>query len=109
MPPAGSSEEQFALISAAGSGNNTVVAAVAAKRIRVIGLCMVAAAAVVARFESDADGTALTGAMSMIVGVPIEAYNPAGLFETDVANELLNLELGGAVQVSGFLTYLLID
>jgi len=109
VPPLGASEEQFALISGATSGNNTVVAAVAGKRIRVIGLLMVAAGAVVARFESDADGTALTGAMSMIAGVPIEASNPAGLFETDVANELLNLELDDAVQVSGFLTYLLID
>ena len=83
MPPAGSSEEQFALISGATSGNNTIVAAVTDKRIRVIGLCMVAAAAVVARFESDADGTALTGAISMITGVPITAYNPAGLFERE--------------------------
>lgn len=109
MPPRGSSEEQFALISAAGSGNNTVVAAVATKRIRVVGLHMVAAAAVVARFESAASGTPLTGIMSMVVGVPHTAYNPLGLFEQDVVNELLNLELSGAVQVSGFLTYLLID
>ena len=109
MPPTGSSEEQFALISAAGSGDNTVVAAVTGKRMRIIGIHMVAAAAVVARFESAAGGTALTGAMSMIVGVPFTAYNPLGLFEQDVVSELLNLELGGAVQVSGWLTYLLID
>ena len=109
MPPQGSSEEQFALISAAGSGDNTIVAAVTGKRIRVIGLFMVAAGAVVARFESAAGGTALTGAMSMITGVPISVYNPLGLFEQDVVSELLNLELGAAVQVSGFLTYLLID
>ncbi len=109
MPPPGSSEEQFALISGATSGNNTVLAAVTGKRIRVIGLCMVAAATVTARFESAADGTALTGVMTMITGVPITAYDPLGLFEQDVVSELLNLELGGAVQVSGFLTYLLID
>ena len=109
MPPAGSSEEQFALISAAGSGDNTVLAAVTDKRIRVIGLCMVAAGAVIARFESATGGTALTGIMSMITGVPISAYNPLGLFEQDVVSELLNLELSDGVQVSGFLTYLLID
>ena len=109
MPPQGSSEEQFALISGATSGNNTVVDAVTGKRIRVIGLFMVAAGAVVARFESAAGGTPLTGAMSMITGVPISAYNPLGLFEQDVVSELLNLELGAAVQVSGFLTNLLID
>lgn len=107
MPPL--SEEQFALISATLSPDNTLIAAVAGKRIRVVGLLMVAAAAVVARFESDTGGTALTGAMSMIVGVPIQLYNPLGLFETDVANELLNLELSGAVQVSGFATYHLIN
>ena len=103
------SEEQFVLISAALSPDNTLIAAVTGKRIRVVGLLMVAAAAVVARFESDTGGTALTGAMSMIAGVPIQLYNPLGLFEQDVVSELLNLELSGAVQVAGFLTYLLID
>ncbi len=103
------SEPQHALISGATSGNNTLVAAVTGKRIRVLSYFMVAAAAVVARFESDADGTALTGVMSMIAGVPHSAHDPTGLFETDVAAELLNMELGGAVQVSGFLTYVLTD
>jgi len=107
MPPA--SEEQFALISAALSPDNTLIAAVASKRIRVVGLLMVAAGAVVARFESDTGGTALTGAMSLITGTPIQLYNPLGLFETDVANELLNLELSAAVLVAGFMTYHLID
>ncbi len=109
MPPQGQSNELFKLISAATNPNNTIVAATAAKRIRVIGIHMVAAGAVVARFESAAGGTALTGVMSMITGVPFTAYNPLGLFEQDVVNELLNLELGGAVQVSGWLTYQLID
>ena len=109
MPPQGASAELFAIISAASSGDNTVLAAVTLKRARVIGVHMVAAGAVVARFESAAGGTALTGAMSMITGVPFTAYNPLGLFEQDVINELLNLELSGAVQVSGWLTYQLID
>ena len=109
MPPVNASEELFAVISAAASPDNTILAAVAARRARVIGIHMVAAAAVVARFESAAGGTALTGAMSMITGVPFTAYNPLGLFEQDVVNELLNLELSGAVQVSGWLTYQLID
>ncbi len=109
MPPQNQSEELHALISAAASPDNTIIAAVATQRVRVVGIHMVAAAAVVARFESAAGGTALTGAMSMIVGVPFTAYNPLGLFEQDVINELLNLELSGAVQVSGWLTYHLID
>ncbi len=109
MPPQGASKELFALISGATSGNNTIIVAVPTKRIRAIGIHMVAAGAVVARFESAAGGTALTGAMSMITGVPFTAYNPLGLFEQDVINELLNMELSGAVQVSGWLTYQLID
>ena len=109
MPPVNRSDELFAVISAASSGDNTILAAVADRRARVIGIHMVAAGAVVARFESAAGGTALTGAMSMITGVPFTAYDPLGLFEQDVVNELLNLELSGAVQVSGWLTYQLID
>ena len=109
MPPQNSSAELFALISAASSPDNTIIAAVTGKRARVIGIHMVAAGAVVARFESVAGGTALTGVMSMITGVPFTAYNPLGLFEQDVVNELLNMELNAAVQVSGWLTFLLID
>ena len=109
MPPQGASAELFAIISGATSGNNTIINAVTGLRARVIGLHMVAAGAVVARFESAADGTALTGAMSMITGVPFTAFNPLGLFEQDVVNEILNMELDAAVQVSGWLTYQLID
>lgn len=109
MPPRGATEELFALISGATDGNNTIVAATSDKRVRVIGIHMVAAGAVVSRFESAAGGTALTGIMTMITGVPFTAYNPLGLFEQDVVNELLNMELDAAVQVSGWLTYQLID
>lgn len=109
MPPIGSSEEQFALISGVTDGDNTVVAAVTGKRVRVIGLHMVSAGDQTAVFQSAAGGTALTGVMTMIKGVPFTAYNPLGLFEQDVADELLNLALTESVQVSGFVTYLLID
>ena len=109
MPAENRSEELFALISAAGSGANTVLAAVADRRSRVVGIHMVSAGAVTAVFNSAAGGTPLTGVMSMITGVPFTAYNPNGLFENDVVNELLDLELGGAVQVSGWLKYFLID
>ncbi len=109
MPPQGASRELFALISGATDGNNTVLAAVTGKRIRVVGLVMVAAGTQTAAFQSAAGGTPLTGAMSMVVGVPIALYNPLGLFEQDVVSELLNLALTEAVQVSGMLTYHLID
>ncbi len=110
MPPSGGqSEEQFAVIDTAGLGDTTLIAAVSGKRIRVLGFFLVAAAAVAVAFESDTGGTALTGRMPMpINGILSPAFNPLGLFET-VAGELLNLELGLAVQVSGALTYVLID
>lgn len=101
-----SSEVKYAVIDAATSGDNTLVAAVAGKRIRVLSLYLVAAGAVTARFESAAGGTALTGQSSLAAnGVLSLPYNPTGWFQT-VAGELLNLELGGAVSVDGALSYI---
>ena len=99
---------QYAVISGATSGNNTLVAAVARHKIRVISYTLVAAGAVAVRFESAAGGTALTGVMTLATGTPlVNGTAREGHFET-VAGELLNMELGGAVQVSGHLVYVLI-
>lgn len=100
------SEAQFAPISAAGAGNNTVIAAQGAGiKIRVVGFLIVSAGAVTAQFQTGAGGTGLTGVMSLTTGVYVGAGpGPWGLFET-AANALLNLSLGGAVQVSGFLIW----
>lgn len=97
--------QKYAVIDAASSGDNTIVAAVSGKKIRVLALSLVAAGAVTARFESGAGGTALTGQMSMAAnGVLVLPLNEAGWFET-AAGSLLNLELGGAVSVDGCLVY----
>lgn len=98
---------QRAAISAASSGDNTLVAAAGAgNSIRVVSLFLVAITAVTVRFESGAGGTALSGVMSIGAnGGIVLPYNPAGWFET-ADNTLLNLELGGAVQVSGSLSYI---
>jgi hypothetical protein len=97
-----------AVISGATSGNNTIVAAVADKKIKVLSVCLVAVTAVTVRFESGADGTALTGVMSIgATGgfvLPAPPDPSCHWFETGV-NTLLNMELGGAVQVSGCITY----
>lgn len=94
-----------AAISASTSGNNTLVAAVSGKNIRVVSAFFVVAADVDVRFEDGAGGTALTGVMSYKAGSGLVLpYNPTGHFETS-DNTLLNLELGGAVQVSGALQY----
>lgn len=98
-------DAKYAIIDAALSGNNTIVAAVTGKKIRVLAYVLVASAAVTARFESAADGTALTGQMQVGAnGIVPSGYNPLGHFET-VAGELLNLELSGAISVDGHVTY----
>ena len=103
------SEPLYAAISGATSGNNTVVAARTGVKIRVLSYTLVAASAVTVRFESGADGTALTGVMSIGANGGISTtYNPAGHFETAVST-LLNMELGGAVQVSGHITYQFVE
>lgn len=103
------SELQYAVIDAAASGDNTLVAAVSGKRIRVLAAVIIAAGAVTVRFESGAGGTALTGQMNLTTNSGFTLpFNPEGWFQT-VAAALLNIELGGAVSVDGCLTYVLID
>lgn len=95
----------FAAIAASASGDNTLVAAVATKKIRVLSYTLVAAGAVTCRFEDGAGGTAKSGQMALgangVLSVP---FSPVGHFET-TANTLLNLELGGAVSVAGHVCY----
>lgn len=102
---------KFAKIDVAASGDNTIVAAVAAsapepaKKIRVLGYVLVADGAVTAQWQSGAAGTALSGAMSLAANGGVSApFSPVGQFET-VAGALLNLSLGGAVGVRGHLVY----
>jgi hypothetical protein len=97
-----------AAVSAASSGDNTLVAAVPGKRIKVLALVLMAAGAVTVRLESGASGTALTGVMSLTADAPKVIFPPSEpgyhWVETE-AGALLNLELGGAVQVSGCIVY----
>lgn len=97
---------KFAAIDAAASGNNTLVAAVTDKKVRVLSCFLVSAGTVNVRFESGADGTALTGQMNLIANTGfVLPFNPAGWFET-AATTLLNLELSDAVSVDGSLNYI---
>lgn len=96
---------KFAVIDHAVSGDNTLVAAIASTKIRVLSLFLIGAAAVTVRFESGASGVALTGQMNVAAnGGFVLPFNPSGWFET-VAGSLLNLELSGALSVDGCLTY----
>ena len=96
---------KFAVIDDALSPDNTIVAAVTGKKIRVLSLYMISAAAVTARFESGTGGTALTGQMEIAAnGGFVLPFSPVGHFETAAA-ALLNLELSGATSCDGGITY----
>lgn len=97
---------KFAIIDAASSGDNTIVAAVAGKKIRVLaGSLTMTGTAVTIRFESGAGGTALTGQMGPAAGQTIPLpFCPVGHFET-VSGDLLNMELGGSQSVDGWIVY----
>jgi hypothetical protein len=97
---------RFATISASSSGNNTIVAASANKKIRVLSLTLTFSGGVNAKFQSAAGGTDKTGLIYGVTGVPfVLPYNKLGWFET-AASALLNLNLSAAVAVGGCLTYI---
>ena len=98
-------EVKRGIIDAASSGDNTIVSAVAGKKIIVVQYCIVAAGSVNVRFESGASGAALTGQMTLTTNSGISDRFEFGLFETE-AGELLNLELSDAVSVDGYLSYI---
>lgn len=96
---------KFAVIDAASSGDNTLVAAVSGKKIRVLAAFLVAAGTVNARFESGAGGTALSGQMNLVANSGFTLpFSPVGWFET-AATTLLNLELSAAVSTDGVVVY----
>ncbi len=100
------SAPQYAAISVSTLGDNTLVAAVAGKKIRVLAAALAANAVLNSvRFESGAGGTALTGIMPIVAdGNLILPLNGFGWFET-AAGALLNLELGNGTLVAGILVY----
>lgn len=97
---------KFATISASTSGNNTLIAAVTGKKIRVLAVAFMANGTVNAKFQTGAGGTDLTGLFYMVANTGAALpYNPAGWFETGTA-ALLNLNLSAAIAVGGCITYI---
>lgn len=96
-------------VSVAAGGAQLIAAADANRRVRIIAFMLVADAAVSVKFQSA--GNDLTGAMKLTTGVPL----PGGPFIDAMGGtlpvlqtnpgEALNLNLSGAVQVSGFVSY----
>lgn len=104
------SEIQYAVVAAATGGDNTLVAAVTGKRIRVHSLILVASGgANTVRLESGASGTAMTGQMNLAAnGQLVLPHAAGGWFQTAVA-ALLNLELSAATAVAGSIGYSLVE
>lgn len=96
---------KFAAISASSSGNNTLIAAVSGKKIRVLRWHLSANGVVNAKFTDGAGGSDLTGPHYLTqYGGFGAAFCPVGHFET-TANTSLVLNLSGAVAVGGNITY----
>lgn len=96
---------KFKVINATTNGDNTIVAAVAAKKIRVLSYSLVADAAVGVAFEDGAGGTELSGQMAFAANGGISVpFSPVGHFET-TANTLLNIETDAVANVRGHLCY----
>lgn len=92
------------------AAGNTLIAAVAGKRIGVLAACLIAAGDVVATFYSGPanTGTALTGPLNLAAngGFVINApTDPATAWLMTAPGEALALHLASAVAVGGWLIY----
>ncbi len=92
-------------ISGASSGANTLVAAVAGRKIRVIGLFLFSAGTVTVTIQTAAGGTALIGALPMVAQSSVTL--PATLLGwcDTVAGDLLNMNLSTTVAITGCVLY----
>ena len=100
------SDIQFARVNASTDGDNTVVAAVAAKKIRVLGYALTSRTAGLLTIKSSTTST--LAELDIVADTPFTYDGPAPAFET-VAGELLNFNVAAGVDVVGHLAYVLID
>ena len=92
-------------IEVSASGNTLLITGVAARRIRILAIFLVAASAVTVRFLSGDGSTALTGPMAIAGnGGFVIPFNPAGWFESNNGEGVI-LNLSGAISVAGSFTY----
>ena len=100
------SDIQFARVNASADGDNTVVAAVAGKKIRVLGYNLTSRTAGLLTIKSSTTST--LAELDLVADTAVPYSGPAPAFET-VAGELLNFNVAAGVDVVGHLTYVLID
>lgn len=102
----GGSTILFAPISASSSGDNAVVAGVTSKKIKVLSVALVSSGTVSVKWRSNT--TDLSGAMPLVANsgfvLPASSPGQGNYFET-VAGQALNINLSGAVAVSGHISY----
>lgn len=107
----------FKLVSRANTDVFTIATPqTSAERVRLVGGTLTAANTVTITFQTSTGNTALTGAMTMVAGVPL-SFPPsppdpgsgyrAGHMQSN-AGDNLQFVLGGSVQVSGVVEYIFI-
>lgn len=110
------SQAKYAVINASASGDNVIVAAVAGKRIRVLGANFLSAGTVNATWKtgtaSAGSNAALSGAYPLVAQAgmvlplsPVDAGGHALAHMVTAVGEALNLNLSGAVLLAGSLVY----
>lgn len=96
---------KFAAINASASGVTTVIAAVASKKLRILGFFLITNGAVNVNFQSHTTTTTKTGTLYCAANGGVSSgFGQFGWFET-VAGEALDINLSGAVSVGGQIVY----
>lgn len=98
--------QYFVPISVSSSGDNTIVAGIPRRKIRVIKYSFLCADAVIVTWKSSTAG-AITGPESYAANGGIADAYDSGIMQT-ATGEGLVMNLSGAVSVGGKLTYILV-
>ena len=101
---------KWAPLAAATAGDNTLLAAVASKKIRVLALVLVAGAAGNVYFTSGVGGTVIFGGATNKINLAANGtlalpFNPLGWFENAAVNQALVLNASSTGPFSGGLVY----
>lgn len=103
----GLTQVRFASVDVATAGDNTIVAGVAGRRIQLVHYLLNPQGAVNLFWRDGAGGAALSGTIVFGAAGFLDTGNAEGLLATSDGNALV-LNLSGAVQVSGHISYMLL-
>lgn len=97
----------YAVIATTATGDNTIVSAVASKKIYVLsGVLMANAATNVKFWSTSSAGTAITGLMCLPASGGFQIpYTPVANFATQATNQALVLNMSAAATLGGWITY----